>query len=346
MVRQLRRPHPPALVFLLLLTLCWPPLARAAAAETATAETDRKAAEVIAAVVGIRAEIPADARTADTLGTERPGSGIVIDEEGHVVTIGYLILESAFVEIIRADGQRVPADVVGYDSESGFGLIKALQPLGVQPLPLGDSTTVGPGDDAIVISAREARLVQPVSVVSRRDFAGSWEYLLPNAIFTAPPHQFFGGAALVSRDGALLGIGSLIVPDAPGEGVVDFGNMFVPVERLQPILADLIATGRSKLEPRPWLGLYADEGPHGLVVSQVAEGGPADSAGVHQGDTILRVAGQAVSGLAEFYRAVWGLGAPGVDVPLAVRRGGGTTTEELRVHSADRYEWLRLDPSF
>jgi S1-C subfamily serine protease len=301
--------------------------------------------DILAAIVGVNADVPATARTADTLGTTRAGSGVVIDANGLVLTIGYLILESGITDVVDADGKTIPADIVAYDYESGFGLLRTLQPLDVKPLELGESAPLAPSQQVLVVS-RAAGVVEatPALVAGRREFAGYWEYLLADAIFTAPPHRSFGGAALIDRQGRLVGIGSLLVADAAGSGTATPGNMFVPIDTLKPIMAELLAEGRRKQPAHPWLGLYAEATPSGIGIGSVARDGPAERAGLKQGDLITAVAGQPVSDLGDFYRRLWALGPPGTDVPLSVQRSGGAV--DVTVRSADRYEWLRLNPTY
>jgi S1-C subfamily serine protease len=298
--------------------------------------------ELLQAVTKIRSTIPETARTARSLGTEREGSGVVIDTKGHVLTIGYLILEADTIEVVGPDEQVVSATFVAYDHHSGFGLVRANPPLGVRPMPLGRSSAVHVGDAVLVASYGGAEAVQGTRVVARQEFAGYWEYLLEEAIFTTPPFTQFGGAALIDRDGRLVGIGSLFTQVAlPGVGAVP-GNMFVPIDRLKPILANLIATGRSTEPPKPWLGLFAAE-THGRVfVTRIASGGPAEQAGLQPGDIILKVGQQDVEGLADFYRKVWAQGGVGVNIPLSILQD--TRLRELTVRSADRYHYLRIRP--
>ena len=300
--------------------------------------------EVLDAVVGVRAEVPAEARTAATLGRERHGSGVVIDADGLVVTIGYLILEASAVDLWDADGRRVPATVVGYDHETGFGLLRATTPLEAQPVPLGDSRSVRIGDPLLIVSrvgelgGRESKLVD------RREFAGYWEYLLPEALFTTPPFPAFAGAALIDVSGRLIGIGSLSVGDAAGTGLASPGNMFVPTGALPPILGELLAFGRRERPGRPWLGLYSRELGGHVVVTEVAREAPAAAAGIETGDLIVGVGARPVTGLADFYRQVWAQGGPGVVVPLRVIRGREVI--EVPVTSSDRLRWLRLRQSY
>ena len=301
--------------------------------------------DLLSAVVGVEAEVPAFARTARTLGTNRSGSGALISGDGLILTIGYLILEAMAVDVITHDGQRVPADVVAYDHDSGFGLVRARELIDVTPLALGDSAAMIESEQALVATRHGSRAALGVRVVDRRDFAGSWEYLLEDAIFTSPPHREFGGAALLGPDGALVGIGSLFVGDAAGPRRPSPGNMFVPIAQLQPILEDLVASGRRAGPFRPWLGVYPEAARGHVFLGRVAPDSPAQSAGLTSGDLVISVGETAVSDVFEFYRALWAVGDAGATVPVRVLRPNGSV-EELDVESIDRYDWLILNPSF
>ncbi len=295
-------------------------------------------------VVGVRATIPEDARTAEILGTKRAGSGIVIAADGLVLTIGYLILEAIAAEIVLPDDRVVPADIVAYDYDTGFGLLRPLAPLKIAPMELGRSADLRPPKEILIASSGGMGAVTAARVVSRRDFAGYWEYLLPNAIFTSPPHASFGGAALIGPSGRLLGVGSLMVGDAAEPDRPLPGNMFVPIDALEPILEDLLAHGRSRAMPRPWLGIFCEDLRGRLFVNRVSPGGPAARAGLARDDIILAVKGKPVRDMADFYRKLWALGRAGVEVPLSVLQPGGVA--EITVKSADRYDYLKLNPSF
>lgn len=301
-------------------------------------------AETVAAVIGLKAEVPANARTAGTLGRERSGSGVVIDEGGLVLTIGYLILEATAVDLYPADGKRIPAEIVGYDHETGLGLVRATLPLAIEPIRLGRSKQVAVGDPLLVLSRDEQLGGRETKLASRREFAGYWEYLLPDALFTAPPHPAFAGAALIDREQRLVGVGSLQIGDAAAPDVESPGNMFVPVDALGPILADLLALGRRDAPGHPWVGMSTQEHGGHLIVRSVADDGPAENAGVRPGDVVLSVGGVEVDSLAEFYRGMWGLGEPGVTVPLRILRDRQVL--ELAVPSADRMRWLRLNQTY
>jgi S1-C subfamily serine protease len=288
-------------------------------------------------VVMVHAEIPEGAFTAPLLGTERIGSGVVIGDDGMVLTIGYLITEAHNVWLSTHNGRAVPGHVAGYDQTSGFGLVQPLGDLGVPVLQRGSSAGLDVGANAIVIGHGGLAHSLNVHVTARREFAGHWEYLLDDAIFTAPAHPQWGGTALVGTDGLLLGVGSLLVEESTRDETFD-ANLFVPVDLLDPILDDMLHAGRSLQTPRPWLGMYATEQHGRLVVGALAQDGPAHRAGVRVNDEVTAVAGRGVAGLADMFRKVWSIGPAGAEIPLTLTRG--EQTSQVRVHSADRYDYL------
>lgn len=305
---------------------------------TVAALAQPKPEETLSAVVAVSAKIQPGARSAQALGHERRGSGALIRPD-YVLTIGYLVIEAEAIEVSSGDGKTMPATLAAYDHVSGFGLLKLAAPLGGTPLPLGDSEALGEREPAMVLSALARDSASIVYVVSRRPFTGSWEYLLDSAIFTYPAVEEWSGAALIGGKGELLGIGSLIVPDAMGEGRQAPGNVFVPIDLLKPILGDLVAKGRRSTPPRPWLGINADELRGRLFVSRVSADGPAERAGLQVNDVILAVGGEEVATLADFYRKVWARGAAGVDVPLKVLRG--MQVRDVSIRSIDRTQYFR-----
>jgi S1-C subfamily serine protease len=314
-------------IFLFGLALCIP------------AQAQQKKENLLEAVVKVRTTVPGDARTARSLGTRREGNGVVIAADGLVVTIGYLILESDTIEVVGADDKPVAAAFVAYDHDTGFGLLRTARPLAVKPLQMGNSSEIKQGDPVLVASYDK---VQAAHVLSRSEFVGYWEYLLDDAIYAVPPHESYGGAALIGRQGELLGIGS-IYTQLP---VAGFGrvpcNMFVPIDRLKPIFQDLISSGRSAAPPKPWLGIHLEETYGRVIVVRVSEEGPAEQAGLKTGDIILNVRDEAVTGLADFYRKIWALGKAGVAVPLRILQGSDIRNTTVR--SQDRRDYLRIRP--
>jgi S1-C subfamily serine protease len=293
----------------------------------------------LAAVLGLHATVPQDAFTAGTLGTERAGSGVLIRRDGLVLTIGYLITEAETIWLTSAGGGAVPGHVIGYDQETGFGLVQALGRLNLPALEIGAGRRVGAGDRAIMAAEGGRRHAIAARVVARQEFAGYWEYVLDRAIFTAPAHPFWGGAALIAADGSLIGIGSLHVQHSSGRELRRDVNMVVPIDLLPPILDDLMTYGRPNRPVRPWLGLYAAEVEDAIVVAGLAEQGPASKAGLQPGDRILAVREDPVASLAGFWRKVWAGGAAGSEVALQVVRDNETL--QVRVLSADRSRFLK-----
>lgn len=287
-------------------------------------------------VVGVRSSIPDDAFTAATLGTRREGSGVVIRDSGLVLTIGYLITEAEEVWLTTRTGRVVPAHALAYDQETGFGLVQALERLDLPAMAFGAIERADIGEP-VVLADGIGQMVRG-RIVARQEFAGYWEYLLDEAIFVAPAHPSWGGAALIGSDGTLLGIGSLHLQMGRGKEISEV-NMVVPIDLLPPILEDLLARGRADRPPRPWLGAYATESDGKVVVMSVAEGGPADRAGLRPGDIISDVRDGEIDGLADFYRKLWASGPAGAEVPIRIVRAGRESW--LRVRSADRASFLR-----
>ncbi len=289
----------------------------------------------IPSILALRAHIAEDAFTARTLGTLREGSGVVIGDNGLVLTIGYLITEAEEVWLTTHDGRVVAAHALGIDQVTGFGLVQALAPLDVPALELGNSGASRLGD-AVVFADGKGRAIR-TAIVAKQEFAGYWEYLLDEAIFTAPAHPSWGGAGLIGADGKLIGIGSLRLQMSSGGKAADI-NMAVPIDLLRPILEDLTTRGQVDRPPRPWLGVFSAESDGDVVVMSVADDGPADKAGLKQGDIISDVRDGAVEGLADFYRKLWDIGPAGEEVPMRIVRDGRENW--VRVKSADRNSFL------
>jgi len=289
-------------------------------------------------VTKLRAVVPDDAFTARILGSQRTGNGVVIDSNGLVLTIGYLMTEATDVWLTSVEGREVVAHPLAYDQVTGFGLVLPLQKLDVPPIPIGSSAELQAGSEVHVLSALEFGAPQTAQVLARREFAGAWEYLLEEAIFAAPAHPHWSGAALIDHGGALVGLGSLLVREVIGGEEIN-ANMFVPIDLLKPILQSLKSTGRADRRPRPWLGIYAVELARKVYVTGVVEGGPAQFADIREGDVISEVAEQEVTTLPDFYRRLWAVGPAGTDVPLTTIRGA--TQLRLNVRSVDRGDLLK-----
>jgi S1-C subfamily serine protease len=321
-------------------------MAGAHAAGTAASEfTDieaqsRALARASASVVGVRAVAVEDARSAATLGRARQGSGVVIDRGDLVLTIGYLILEAESVLLLTDDEREVPARPVAYDVATGFGLVQPLVPLRLPPATLGTSSALEPGAALMIVSGGEDGAISAAQLLSRRSFAGYWEYHVDGALFTAPARADHSGAGLFNSRGELVGIGSLVLRDVPGAEVPARGaNMFVPIDLLPPILPELRAQGSSRLSRRAWLGINCVEAEGSVRVVRVNSDSPAEVAGLEPGDRIVRIDGTEVRALDMLWKTLWAGGAPEREVTLDIVRGGQAQT--LKLQSVDRMKTLR-----
>ncbi len=321
-----------------------PSTATPAQAQTEPATADAALQRATRSVVGVRAQVDASAGSARTLGQRRAGTGVVIGRDGVVLTIGYLLLEAETVELITHDQRRVPARTLAYDLASGFGLVQPLVPLrGLDPVTLGASGSLVRGADAVVAMGRlpdgEPPDTVDVAVVSQRKFSGYWEYHLESALFTYPPVGAHSGAALLSPQGELLGVGSLFVANVLGDQRQIPGNMFVPVDALKPILAELRERGSSAQSRRAWLGVNSVERGDRIVVARVTRGSPADAAGIAVGDEITAIDGNPVSTLEALYKALWANPQAEREVTLTVRQAGAT--KAVQVRTVDRMQTLK-----
>jgi len=290
-------------------------------------------------VVNIKTSVPSDAFTANTLGTERAGSGVLIKSTGLIATIGYLVTEAETIWITSNDGQAVPGHALAYDQESGFGLVQALGKLDLPEMEIGDSDRLKIGDQAVMAAGGGRHHAIETRIVGRQEFAGYWEYVLDDALFIAPAHPLWGGCGLIGTDGKLMGIGSLILQQGDGKGRRYDMNMVVPINLLSPIMSDLLSYGRVNRPARPWLGMYATEAEDSLIVGGVADNGPAEQAGIRPGDKIVLVNDEDIPDLAGLWRRVWSSGSAGAEVRLRIDRDGSTKTVAIR--SADRASFLK-----
>ncbi|MEK9653718.1 MAG: S1C family serine protease [Betaproteobacteria bacterium] len=292
---------------------------------------------VIDAVVKVKTFVPDDAFTANILGTERLGSGVLISGEGLIVTIGYIITEAETIWVTTNDGATYPAHIVGYDQASGFGLIQVSQPLSILPVPIEQHCSPQKNEEAYIVSFGGKKHSLTTKISDIREFTGYWEYVLDEGIYTSPPHPQWGGAGLFNNMGNLVGIGSLLLQE--GFERQQQGNLVVPTSILLPILDEMVKYGRSPDKPRPWLGMYTVDSEQKFFVSSLAPSGPAALAGIKEGDQILEIQGQKVNSLANLFRSIWKQGEAGVKISITVSRSGDVL--RMEVTSADRNDFLK-----
>lgn len=291
-------------------------------------------------MVSIRTIVPDDAMSAGLLGTERSGHGARIREDGLVATIGYIVHEAESIWIGSRHGGMVPGFVVGYDFESGFGLVKPSMPLEGPVAALGSADMLAAGDAVRIASAGNEAELADAHVVAKQEFAGRWEYLLDEAIFTAPAREHWSGSGLFDLKDRLCGLGSLAIQGFETGSAIETVNMFVPIDLLLPIIDDMCDYGRRLAPPKPWLGMLVHEDQdEQLTIVGIYRDCPADRAGLKPGDVIVSVADQPVSGLANMFRSVWKLGQAGVEVPLGVLRESEVLDKVVR--SDDRAVFQR-----
>ncbi len=290
-------------------------------------------------VVGVRTTIPEDAFTAQILGTERAGNGVLINDSGLILTIGYLITEAESIWISLADGNTVQGHMLAYDQRTGFGLVQALAKVDLPGLPFGNSDRAEVGESVVVAGAGGRHHSVEAQIVAKQEFVGYWEYVLDEAIYTAPSHPNWGGAALIGSNGKLLGIGSLQLESTLSNNQSQDVNMIVPIDLLKPILEDLKTRGRTVYSPRPWLGIYATEIGNRIVLAGLAQDAPAEQAELEVGDIVLSVAGESVRSLSEFFKTIWSVGDAGVEIPLRILRDNNTL--DIIVNSIDRNDILK-----
>ena len=299
-------------------------------------------AAVCRAVFTLHAKIPSDAFTAETLGVQREGNAILIRDDGVALTIGYLVTEATTVSLIDSMGEAKAAEVIGYDQATGFGLVRLREPVDAKPIPLGIASELHTGADVTVVAGGGPNYAMAARLLSKREFAGYWEYLLDEAFFTAPLHPHWSGAALLSSAGDLVGLGSLYVQDVLPAENSPAGNMFVPTDQLAAIIDNLVEKGNTGRPARPWLGMFVTEADGALVIAGMVDSGPAARSNLRLGDNILGVEGSDVSDLSEFYRAIWERGRAGVSIRLNVLRDG--RLRDISVRTADRNSYLKNMP--
>jgi S1-C subfamily serine protease len=304
--------------------------------------TKEKIERFYESIVSVRSIVPPEARTAASLGVEREGNGVAIDEN-HILTIGYIVMESESIEIGLSNGRRLPAKLVGYDHISGFGIIKSVVPLKMPPLQLGNSDNISSKQDLLILPSRNRGVGSIVRSVSRRPFTGWWEYFVESPIYTTPPNGLWAGAPILNENGEILGIGSLFVSESV-PGISSPGNMSVPINLLKPILEDLKSSGRRKSKIQPYLGISSDDSNDQVIVTRVSKSGPAFEAGIRPQDVIMTINGSQISNLKSFYEKIWKSGEAGVTIELSVLRSGTIMTFDVK--TVDRLDHFFKPQSF
>jgi S1-C subfamily serine protease len=278
--------------------------------------------EAAQAVVMVKVRARADARSGSELGFERRGSGVVIDRAGHVLTTVHLVLDAETVELVTQGGWASTASVVAQDHMTGVALLRAAASLHVAPIRIGSSRSVGVHEPVLVVAAGESeQLVILGRVAAKRSYSTGWEYWIDEAIIAVPGVLVWDGAALVSTRGELVGIGHLMAFARVG-GAISSVNVYVPIDLVRPVLAELIEHGRRTAPQRPWLGVVLTDRAGSVMVTRVMPNSPAERSGLRVGDVILAIASKPVQTYRQLYRALWRSGPAGMPFVLTVLQNG------------------------
>ena len=299
--------------------------------------TEEDIRKIYQSIVKIDSIVPPDARTAKALGTIRGGNGVVIDDK-HILTIGYIVVEAETITITLPNGGVVPAELIGYDHTTGFGILKTILPSKLSSLKIGDSDNLNKEETLYVLPYLTEGAPSAVKMVSRRSFTGWWEYFLDKPIYTHPMNSSFAGSALINEFGEILGIGSLYVSDAAAKGIPSPGNLFVPINDLKPILDDLILNGKRTSDVKPYMGLTSNDDTGKVMITRVNDEGPAAKAGFMENDIILKVNKINIPDTENFYKTVWSQGGPGTLLDFEIERNNQIIS--LKLTTMDRNDFF------
>ena len=289
---------------------------------------------VVPATVSIRSVTPQRHPSARILGTERTGSGAIIDDEGHILTVGYVVMGARTIEVTLPDQQQYPATLLFQDFESGMAILQT-PARDLPTVPLGQSNSLSEGDHVIIVAATDQaqRMASPGFISALRPFDAYWEYMLDQAILTTAMNPGFGGGPLLNASGEMIGVLSLNL-NSPKEM-----SLAIPIDLFHRIKDSLLTFGEvADRRPRPWVGIYSEAVEGGVAVIGLIPNGPASRAGLEVKDVILELDGVEVSGRRELYEAMWRRRA-GDELRFTVQRA--EDIREVRVRSMDRAEYYR-----
>lgn len=291
-------------------------------------------------IVRFQAYIPEECRSSRILGGFRQGTGLVINSQGHILTVGYLIMEATEVQVILADDTTVQAKVAGVDFETGFGILQLVDSVDVPAIAIGRSSQVS--DDQLTLTiggstGEQTRIVTNGRIFSTGLFIGYWEYLLENALYVVPQNPAFGGSPLLNIEGEAIGVVSLQLNQHQGM------NLAIPVDLLHTIETELVQYGRviSRV-PRSWIGVYHAPYTEGVIVVDVVQEGPAHKAGIQKGDIITHINDVRITGEEHFLRQLWTIPIHSQFHMTFLRRNKPQT---LTIWGLDRYEFYNTGGS-
>lgn len=289
---------------------------------------------VVPATVSIRSVTPQRHPSARLLGTERMGSGAIIDAEGHILTVGYVVMGARTIEVTLPDQQQFPATLVCQDFESGIAILQT-PARDLPTVPLGHSSSLKEGDKVIIVAATDQtqRMASPGFISALRPFEAYWEYMLDQAILTTAMNPGFGGGPLLDSLGQMIGVLSLNLNSTKEM------TLAIPIDLFHRVKEGVFTFGSiTDRRPRPWVGMYSEPVEGGVAVIGLIPNGPASRAGMEVKDVILEVNNAEATGRRELYELMWRNRA-GDELTFTVQRGEEVL--DIRVTSMDRAEFYR-----
>jgi S1-C subfamily serine protease len=283
---------------------------------------------VVPATVAVAVEVPETHPSAAILGTERLGTGVVVDRAGLLLTVNYVVIGASSVEVTLLDETRVDGRVVAHDFASGLAVIE-ISAHGLAALDLCPSSALGVGQDIFIVAAagENKRRANSGMITSIAPFDAYWDYSLDRAITTTAMNPGLGGAPLLDSHGRVAGIASLDLNE------IGRFTLAIPVDDFLTHRNELLQHGRRVSRPaRAWVGLYCYTFRDHVVIAGVLPGTPAEQAGLAAGDVVLTVDGQTIANRHELYSALW-LHRPGDVLEFRVFRNNAV--KRLAVPSGD-----------
>lgn len=284
--------------------------------------------------LALQIRVPSQHPSVAVLGDERMGSAALVDPEGFLLTVNYVVIGGREILATFPDGGRYPAEIVAQDFDSGIAVLSI--PVRDRPVAnLGDSRRLAVGQDVFILASTEPKVRRVGSgvVTDLGPFDAYWEYMLDSAIQTSAFNPGVGGGPLFDARGRMLGVTSLNL------GQIGRFSLAIPVHLFTEHREDLLRFGRvARRRRRAWVGFYLQPTESGLQVAGVVPEAPASRSGIHEGDVILAVNFREVATRPELYHEMWQHEA-GEPLRFTILREGRRTT--LEVVTVDRAEFYK-----
>jgi serine protease Do len=289
---------------------------------------------LLPATVDLHVTIPENHPSSRNLGSERVGSGTLVNPDGYILTVHYVTVGATAITVTMPDGEQYPGQLAGQDQETGLALVKIpAQELPFVKLAAPDSVTLGQPVVMIASSGQTGRRVSGGYVTSLECYDGHWEYMLEKTIRVSSLNPGFGGGTLANFRGELVGIVSLNLYE------VGKFTLAIPADYYRKYETELKQYGQVRSRPsHPWIGFYPQPMAGHVVVGGVVPGGPAEKFGFKEGDIILSVEKKEIRSRPELYREMWKK-RPGETISFKILRE--EQSFELEVIGGDRADRYR-----